>query len=109
MEIEADNPPIFPLLAGHAGPKMAPEEVEALSPLPEVDHSGLVRMEGETEVAQDGGGPPLGFLGLFPGRAQHHEVVRIADDFSDTMLGPGPVEGVQVDVCLLYTSDAADE
>ncbi len=32
------------------------------------------------------------------GSAQHHEVVRIADDFSGATLGPGPVEGVQVDV-----------
>ena len=78
--------------------KMAPEEVEALLALPEVDHSGLVRMKAQTEVTEDGGCPPLGFFGLLLGRAQHHEVVRVADDFSGATLGPGPVEGVQVDV-----------
>ena len=78
--------------------EVAPEEVEALFPLPEVDHTGLVRVEGETEVTEDGGRPPLGFFGLLLGRTQHHEVVRIADDFPGATLGPGPVEGVQVDV-----------
>ena len=98
MQVVADNTPLLPLLAGHAGPKMAAEEVEALSPLPEVDHSGLIRVKGETEVTQDGVSQPLGLLGLDPGRAQHHEVVRIADDFSHARLCPGPVEGVQEDV-----------
>jgi len=98
MQVEADNPPIFPLLARHAGPKVAPEEIESLFALPEVDHSGLVRVQGETEVPQEGFRSALGLLGLLPGRAQHHEVVRIADDFSHAPLGPGPVEGVQVDV-----------
>ena len=68
MEVVADNAPLLPLLAGHAGPKVAPKEIEALSPLPEVDHSGLVRVEGETEVAQDGGRPPLGREGQGTGR-----------------------------------------
>jgi hypothetical protein len=77
---------------------MAPEEVKTLFALPEVDHSGLVRVEGETEVPEEGFSSPLGFLGLDSRRAQHHEVVRIADDFSDATLGPGPVEGVQEDV-----------
>ena len=78
--------------------KMATEEVKALLAFPEVDHSGLVRVQAQTELGHDGGRSGLGLLGLFPGRAQHHEVVRIADDFSDAGLGPGPVEGVQVDV-----------
>ena len=47
--------------------KMAPEEVKALSTLLEVDHSGLVRMRAQTEVTQYGGGPVLGFFGLFLG------------------------------------------
>ena len=53
MQVVADDAPLLPLLAGHAGMKMAPEEVEALFALPEVDHSGLVRMEGQTEVTED--------------------------------------------------------
>jgi hypothetical protein len=52
---------------------MATEEVEALFPLPEVDHSGLVRMKGETEVTEESFRSPLGFFGLVPRRAQHHE------------------------------------
>jgi hypothetical protein len=43
---------------------VAPEEVKTLSSLPEVDHTGLVRMELESEVTQDGGRPPLSLLGL---------------------------------------------
>jgi hypothetical protein len=78
--------------------EVAPEEVEALAPTAEVDHSGLVRMEREPEVTQDGGRPPLGFLGLALRGAQHHEVVRVADDFPGAMPRPGPIEGVQVNV-----------
>jgi hypothetical protein len=44
---------------------VAPEEVETLFALSEVDHLGLVRMKAETKVAQDGGCPPPGFLSLF--------------------------------------------
>ena len=77
---------------------MAPEKVKALLALPEVDHTGLVRVKGQTEVAQDGSRLPLGLLGLLSGRAQHDEVVRVADDFSHAMFYPGPVEGMQVDV-----------
>jgi hypothetical protein len=53
MEVVADDPLLFPELAGHAGSEVAPEEVEALSALLEVDHTGLVRVEGETEVAKE--------------------------------------------------------
>ena len=81
-----------------AGMEVETEEVKALPAFPEVDHSGLVRMEAQTEVAQDGGYPPVGLLSLLSGRAQHHEVVRIADDFADTMFSPGLVEYMQVDV-----------
>jgi len=62
--------------------EVAPEKVEALTPTPEVDHSGLLRMEQEPEFTEEGGRPPLGFLGLALRGAQHHEVIRVADDFS---------------------------
>ena len=78
--------------------KVAPEEVEALSSLPEVDHTGLVRVEAETEVTEDGGRPPLGLLGLLPGHTEHHVVVGVADECASALALPGPVEGVQVDV-----------
>jgi len=55
-------------------------------------------MKAQTELTQDRGRPLLSLLGLFPGLAQHDEVVRVADDFPDATLNPGPVEGVQVDV-----------
>ena len=64
MEVVADIPLLLPELAGHAGMKVAPEEIKTLLAFSEVDHSGLVRMKGETEIAQDGGRPPLGFFGL---------------------------------------------
>ncbi|MEX6431030.1 hypothetical protein AB6A68_14540 [Ferrimicrobium acidiphilum] len=41
LEVVADNPPLLPELAGHAGMEVAPEKVKALAPLPEIDHSGL--------------------------------------------------------------------
>ena len=78
--------------------KVAAEEVEALPAFPEVDHSGLVRMEAETELAHDRSRLRWACSACALGRAQHHEVVRVADDFSNATLGPGPVEGVQVDV-----------
>jgi len=98
VQVVADDELPLPQLARHAGVKMAPEKVKALLALPEVDHTGLVRVQGQPEVAQDGSRPPLGLLGLLLGRAQHDEVVRVADDFSRAMFCPGPVEGVQVDV-----------
>jgi hypothetical protein len=67
VEVVADDPLLLPELAGHAGMKVAPEEVEALLAFPEVDHSGLFRMKAQTEVAQDGGRPPSGCFGLFLG------------------------------------------
>ena len=98
VEVVADDPLLLPELAGHAGMKMAPEEVKALLPSRRSTTRVLSGWKAETEVTQDGGRPPLGLLGLCLGRAQHHEVVRIADDFSGATFGPGPVEGVQVDV-----------
>jgi len=98
VQVVADDVLPLPQLARHAGVKMAPEKVKALLALPEVDHTGLVRVQGQPEVAQDGSRPPLSILGLMLGRAQHDEVVRVADDFSHAMFDPGPVEGVQVDV-----------
>ncbi len=77
---------------------MATEEVEALPAFPEVDHCGLVRVQLQAKLTQDGSRPLLGLLGLFLGLAQHHEVVRIADQLPGATLSPGPVEGVQVDV-----------
>ena len=53
VEVVAHDVPLLPQLAGHAGMEVAPEEVEALLPLPEVDHTGLVRMEGESEVTEE--------------------------------------------------------
>ncbi len=90
--------PLRPELAGHAGMEVAPEKVKAFMPTTEVDHSGLVRMKRQAKLTQDGSCLPLGSLGLLLGRAQHHEGVRIADDFSSATLDPGPVKGMQVDV-----------
>src|SRR6202050_3109462 len=77
---------------------MAPEEVEALLAVSEVDRSGLVRVKAQTEVTQDGSCALLGFCGLSLGSAQHHEVVGIADDFTGATFLPGPIECVQVEV-----------
>jgi len=92
MQVVADDPSLLPELAGHAGMEVAPEKVKALAPLPEIDHSGLIRMKRQTQLTQDGSCLPLGLLGLLPRVTQHYEVVRIADDFSGTMLGPGPAQ-----------------
>ena len=37
-------------------------------------------------------------LGLLHGLADHHEVVRVADELPGALLGPGPIERVQVNV-----------
>ena len=81
----ADDAALLPHPARHAGVKVAPEEVETLPTFPEVDHAGLGRVQAQTEPTQDGGRPLLGLLSLFPGLAQHHKVVCVADDFSDTV------------------------
>jgi hypothetical protein len=39
--------------------KMAAEKVEALLVFTEIDHTGLVRMQLQTKITQDGGRPPL--------------------------------------------------
>ena len=74
MQVVADDVPLLPHLARHASVKMTPEKVEALLAFPEVDHTGLVRVQGKTELSQDSGRPLIGLLGLLPGRAQHDEV-----------------------------------
>src|SRR5208283_2470021 len=98
VQVVADLAVLLPHLAREASMKMAPKKVKALLALAKVDHTGLVRVKAKTEIAQDGGRPPLSLLGLLPGGAQHDEVIRVADDFSHAALSPGPVEGVQVDV-----------
>ena len=52
VQVVADDVPLLPQLAGHAGMEVAPEEVKALPALPEVDHTGLVRMQAQAELAQ---------------------------------------------------------
>ena len=39
--------------------------------------------------AQQGDCPCLGLLGLLPGRAQHHEVVRVTDKLTGAAVGTG--------------------
>lgn len=50
----------------------------------------------------------MGLVGLLPGLAQHHEVVRIAHELAGAGLGPGPVEGVQIDVGHKRGDDASN-
>ena len=50
MQVVANDALLLPQPTRHAGMKMAPEEVEALLALPEVDHSGLVRVQAQPEV-----------------------------------------------------------
>jgi len=52
VEVVADNALLLPQPAGHAGVKMAPEEVKALPALPEVDHAGLSRVQAQAKLAQ---------------------------------------------------------
>ncbi len=51
---------------GFAGIVTTPEEIKTLLATPEVDHSGLVRVELQAKVAQQRSCPPSGFLGLVP-------------------------------------------
>jgi hypothetical protein len=88
--------------------KVAPEKVKTLPADPEIDHSGLSRVQLKTELRQQRYSETLGLLGFGLGAAQHDEVVRITDDFTRTMLRPGPVEGVQVDVGKQRGDDASN-
>ena len=54
--------------------KMAPEEIKALLATPEVDHSGLVRVQGQAKVAQQRSCLLPGLLSLVAVLAQHDEV-----------------------------------
>ena len=78
--------------------EMAPEEIKASLAFPEVDDSGLVRVQAETEVGHQLSCELVCSLGLLPGRAGDDEIIRVADKLADATLSPGPVESVQVDV-----------
>ena len=99
-------PPIANPVKGIRKPKLGsgrerrvtPEEVETLTALPKVDHTGLLRVQHQPEVTEQGFRPPMGFLGLTAGRAQDHEVIRVADQLAGAARGPGLIEGVQEDV-----------
>ena len=46
--------------------KMTAEEVKALPALPEVDHTGLVRVQLQTKLTEQGRSPVSGLFGLLP-------------------------------------------
>ena len=71
---------------------MASQEIETLSTFPAIDHTGLVRVQHQTELTKQRFSDAVGLLSLTAGRTQHHEIVRVADQFADTMLGPGRIE-----------------
>jgi hypothetical protein len=77
---------------------MTPQEIEALPALPEIDHTGLVRVQRQTQSAEQDRRPTRSVLSLLLRRAQHHEIIRETDELPDTVLVPGPIERVQVDV-----------
>jgi hypothetical protein len=98
MQVVADDSPLLPELAGHAGVKVAPEEVEAFSAFPEVDQPGLVRVKLETKLTKERGCQLPRSLGLSLRAAQHDEVVGVSDELACAVLSKGPIEGVQEDV-----------
>ena len=60
MQVVANNTLLLPKPTRHAGTKMTPEEVKAFPALSEIDHTGLVRVQGRgRRVAQlQAAGPP---------------------------------------------------
>ena len=78
--------------------KMTPQEIKAFPAFSEIDHPGLVRVQVQTQPAQQGRSPGMSLLGLFHGPADHHEVVRVADQLPGALLGPRPIERMQVNV-----------
>jgi len=73
VQVVAHDPLLLPQLAAHPGPKVAAQKIEALLALPEVDHTGLVRMQHQPEVAQQRNRLLLGLLSLRrgPGLMRH--------------------------------------
>ncbi len=49
--------------------EVAAQEIEALPAFPEVDHTGLVRVQAQTEITQLRSCSPLSLLGLLLGVA----------------------------------------
>ncbi len=55
--------------------EVAPEEVKASPTFPEVDHSGLARVQAETKLAHQLRCEPVGLLSFLPGPTGDNEVV----------------------------------
>ncbi len=108
MQVVADDPLPFPQPTRHAGAKMTPQEVKAFPACTEIDHPGLIRVQVQTQPAQQGRGPGMSLFGLFHGPADHHEVIRVADQLPGALLGPGSIERVQVNVGQQRGNDATN-
>ncbi len=78
--------------------KMAPEEIKPLFTFPEIDHTGLVRVQLQTELTEQGLRPAVSLFGLTTRPAQHHEVIRVTNEFTSAVIGPGPIERMQENV-----------
>ena len=89
MQVVADDSPLLPELAGHAGVKVAPEEVEAFSAFPEVDQPGLVRVKLETKLTKERGCQLPRSLGLSLRAAQHDEVSGRGESHPPALSEPG--------------------
>src|ERR1700731_5323253 len=74
------------------------EEVEAFPGIPAIADMGLVRMQTQAVVVDEGTNLRQGGLGLFAALAENHEVVRIAHHPIAARCHP-LVQRMQIDVC----------
>src|SRR5207302_1412746 len=82
-----------PVLPGFHFAAVKPEEVEALSPVSDVDHLGLRRMERQLQAVQDNLDPPERLFCLCFRPAQQNTIIGIPNQLTQlaTAVLPEPI------------------
>ena len=98
VQVVADDPPLLPQPPRHAGMKMAAEEVQPLPAFPEINHLRLIRVQLQPQRRQDLADRVQGRPGLCRAAAQHHAVIGVTHQLTQTAPGELSVQDVQVNV-----------
>src|SRR5512142_721860 len=95
VQVVADDPLLFPQPPGHAGVKMAAEEVQSFPAFPEVYYFRLVRVQLQPEGGKDLPHRLQGRLSLCRAPAQPHAAVGVQNQLTHTAPGALSLQDIQ--------------